>query len=482
MSRLRAIFGWIFARKRRTIPLFLLVATSVWLASFFLRRERLRAERDALIADLRTRDGVVTAEDVNARMDKRAPRLVHLLRAHVLLDETRFEIVRAGASPEWKEHLGDWLPPGEPVPRAELGALQKLEKPDADPKHDAVIAGIRPAFAELEKALAAPPAPVGLWHLPYECPTGSMAGNYEPISALTAACTGALYRSLGAGRPHDAFHWALLRMRHSRIADGDYLLSSRDHETRSLHYSCRLLAEILARHDPSEREFERIDAFLRDAPQFSFRQGMLGDRANAFGLVDEMKLEEAASPFVTDLAQGRPLWSLRALAWLRRGPLFATTRLEDQIWVLRHYDDFLAASDDLGPAGDSAARRLIAENAFFSSHSFWGSFLPAFTYLRELRHRHLANAHMIRGALRINRHRERRGRLPDSLAEVADKSWSPADELLYGAAGLRYEKTADGFRLRPADPRPAPEELPLLPIQFEIKYTPGRLPKPEAKK
>ncbi|HVJ80084.1 MAG TPA: hypothetical protein VNC50_03350, partial [Planctomycetia bacterium] len=432
MSGLRTAVSWIFAKRRRAALFCIAVLTVGWFIFFARRRERLRTEKTVLIAALRARGEATDLADFAAIAGRDDPGLRHLCRALLALDrETASHLVREPNGPlglSLKRLVGDWTPPADPPGAGDWMAIDFLDDPKPDPKLTASVRKLEPAFAELERACERPAA---LFPHNFESdkPSSILLPQVQDMRSLARACRAGAFEAIAAGDARRAWRFTLLGVRLPGRLDAEAFPIPKLVQAAVFHVAFSVLEKTLASFDPTPDEFEKLDAALDAAERFQFREAILGDQAATLRALDRLNVEEilnAANPPLSRVDQ----WALQALVRYESSWIGEPARLEEQIWLLANLERRLKAADDLGPAGATALKEHDADLGARRTLSIVARLGLPLDVLRTAKHRLMVQAHLARSGLRLGRHRALYGRLPDSLAAVADAAWSPETERL----------------------------------------------------
>ncbi|HVJ81888.1 MAG TPA: hypothetical protein VNC50_12545 [Planctomycetia bacterium] len=479
MTRLRALVLWPFRRRRRAIPICLSVALCVWVAYFLRCRSELRAEKAALAAELRARGEIADFAELAGKVRADDPGLKHFLRALLSVGGESAAGYKAGAtrSPlsEAVMIIGDWQPPADSPTVKDRDFLDKLSEPNPGPELALVAGRIAPAIAELERAVAHPPA-----LLPHDYATTTPHAMLIPFEAdvrmLAHGCKAAAFQAIVKGDARRAFAMANLCLRLGPRLERQPFLIARLIEIKAWEIGLETLAAVLGRFDPSPEEFKALDDSLLAAESFSYRAAVHGEQAMLLTLRERANFDELMQ-IVGARAQAEDRWRIKLKFWFERSGFGEVRRLQDDVRLMRNVERRIAAMDDLSPTGRAVLVDLALEPDRDLGAGLLGGAIADFGPFRAAKHRLLVKASLARGALRINRFRATHGRLPGALAEVADADWNPQSEILFGAAGPHYEKTNEGFLLRHADLSLIPKEGKANPYLIEVKNPPDRRPK-----
>jgi hypothetical protein len=483
MNLLRMTFAWLFRRRRLLVPFALLLgAVATWYPLFLARRDRLLVERDGLLAALIAKGETATFREYEKLARADDPGLRHLMRAVLA---TGRETALGYQSPRKTKlndaiHrlVGDTMLPSPGLVPGDWAAIEAADEPKADVALTAALAKLDPAFSELEKACVYPPA-----LFPHDFGTPSPfsihLSQVQDLRLLAKACRAAACVAIAKNDPRRAWRFVTLGFKLAERLDSDVFHISKLVQCQLFTVACKTMTMTLGHFEPTPEEFAALDDVLAAADRVRFGASVRGEQAATIRHLEINDPEEWVA-FMLRGPRSDIKW-LRLVARYQTSRLGEPDRIEDQVWLARTLDRRVAAVDDLGPSGAAALVEHEADLARQGGYSFAARMMPPLDKLRDGHRRLRLEAEAARGCLRINRFRAVHDRWPSALAEVACADWpSASSALLFGASGPRYERTASGFRLRHSELKPVGMPAP-NPWGLEVRYPPGRLPKPGAK-
>jgi hypothetical protein len=454
MTRLRALLGWPFRNRYRAIPFFLFVLGALWFALFLQRRDRLRAELAAELDALRGRGEPVALPDFESEVNLDDPGLKHLARAMLAVGGDLATNLGNGNPvspwPEFRTLIGEWTPSISLRP-ADWTAYDAIDAPTSDPALAAFVVRVQPALAELEAACAYPATP-----LPHDFrsanPMALSFGHLLDVRRLARACRAATFLDVEKGDARAAWRHVFLGFQTIGRLDPDPFVISRLVQCAILNVAHEGLVAALSRFDPTPNEFEKLDALLAACERFNFRSVLHSEQAAVLDALESGDPIDVMRTAGIPMGPGTSVWHLKLMAAWSTSTLGEPGRLEDRLWLLRSFETRICACDDLGPAGAEALEVYRRELSARRAPSFIGYYLPSLAELRDVKKRFMVRLQLARGALRVVRRVAATGKLPDRIEEFADEAWPPKDAAIFGPAGVQYEKTATGFRLRHPEP------------------------------
>jgi hypothetical protein len=414
-------------------------------------------ERDALIAELRARGESVWWEEV-------AEKLLAEQSSHTGAELYLKALWETGG--EFNRNK-PWLP------SATLDAIRKqYPEPTIRPEVEQELKLVRPAFELVEQAVRRPPGLLTT-NLITDDPSSLSLPHIQTARNLHRMLSWEAYDAVARSDPRRAFAAVRLALQSSEQLAAEPFVICHGVRFALEGIAGDDLAMCLSYFAPTGAEFQTLDRlYSAHDDGVNIQQTLATERAMSLATFGS---DEFLPIYLSNRGSGGTMskfewWAYRH--WLRmlgsRAGLPATIKSQTEMMRLVERVRPLLDRPDVDPAvietlADQAEDRSPVHRLTVNSKNFCTYFARNFQWRLVAFHRRLILARL---SLRLRRHYDRHGRLPDSLDDLCDESMPRIRLEWFQNQPIVYKPKANGFRLE------LPESIVPPDAQYRLRETP----------